>query len=241
MHLVRVNIRQDKFPRLSCYPFNLPIFLETRTIGPFAPVTFFIGENGTGKSTLLKAITMRCGINIWQGDRRIRFARNPYEEKLYRAIEVQWAAAPVPGAFFDSQLFRNFAQIVDEWAANDPGVLNYYGGKSLLQQSHGQSLMAYFQSRFQIEGLYLLDEPETALSPNSQLTLLRLLRDMSRAGHAQFVIATHSPILLACPGACIFSFDAVPICSMAYEDTDYYRIYKRFMQNPGGFLSESSL
>jgi predicted ATPase len=239
MHLRCAKIHRDKFPNRSSYPFNLQIFLETEHIDVSAPVNFFVGENGTGKSTLLKAITRSCGINIWQGDRRVRYAHSPYEENFYRVVEVEWTESAVPGAFFDSQLFRNFAQIIDEWAVNDPGVLNYYGGKSLLQQSHGQSLMAYFQARFQIQGLYVLDEPETALSPKSQLILLRLLHEMSAAGHAQFIIATHSPMLLACPNARILSFDAVPIRPVRYEDTDYYRIYKNFMQNPRHFLSRN--
>ena len=149
---------------------------------------------------------------------------------------MQWRSAPVPGAYFDSQLFRNFAQIVDEWAAGDPGVLDYFGGRSLVQQSHGQSLMAYFQSRFRLRGLYLLDEPETALSPRSQLTLLNLLRKSVRGQRAQFIIATHSPILLACPDARIFSFDHAPLRPVAYEDTDAYRVYKAFMDDRSQFL-----
>ena len=115
-------------------------------------------------------------------------------------------------------------------------MLEYFGGKSLVQQSHGQSLMSFFKSRFKIKGLYLLDEPETALSPKSQLALLTLLKEMSRAGHAQFIIATHSPILLACPGSVIYSFDHIPIRQIAYEDTEYYRIYKSFMNDRAQYL-----
>jgi predicted ATPase len=105
-----------------------------------------------------------------------------------------------------------------------------------MAQSHGQSLMAFFESRFKIKGLYLLDEPETALSPKSLLQLLKLLYDMSRAGHAQFIIATHSPILLACPQAEILSFDASAVEQITYEDTDHYRIYKNFMADPRKFV-----
>jgi predicted ATPase len=166
----------------------------------------------------------------------VRSPASPYQERLYQALDVQWLSEPVPGAYFDSQLFRNFARIVDEWAAGDPGVLDYFGGKSLLQQSHGQSLMAYFQSRFSIRGLYLLDEPETALSPRSQLALLKLLRESAHGQLAQFIIATHSPILLACPEAQILSFDHAPLRSVAYEDTDAYRVYKAFMDDRSTFL-----
>jgi predicted ATPase len=118
---------------------------------------------------------------------------------------------------------------LDEWAATDAGQLEYFGGKSLLTQSHGQSIMSFFRARYAIKGLYLLDEPETALSPRTQLTLLDLLEKMSAAGHAQFVIATHSPILLSCPGATIYSFDSVPIAPIRYRETDHYKIYKDFM------------
>ena len=121
-------------------------------------------------------------------------------------------------------------------ALPDPGQLKYFGGSSLVTKSHGQSLMAYFRARYQVEGLYLLDEPETALSPKSQLELLGLLDRMSRQGHAQFIVATHSPILLACPGATIYSFDRIPLEPVSYEETEHYRIYRSFMQDPTEYL-----
>ena len=161
---------------------------------------------------------------------------NPYEERLFLYIEVKWAEDIVPGSFFSSQIFRNFAQLVDEWEADNPGQIDYFGGKSLIAQSHGQSIMSFFKSRYKIKGLYLLDEPETALSPRSQLELLQLLQEMGALGHAQFIIATHSPILLACPGSIIYSFDYTPVKTIQYEATEYYRIYKTFMENPGHYV-----
>ena len=140
------------------------------------------------------------------------------------------------GLFFSSQIFRNFAQLVDEWEADNPGQIDYFGGKSLIDPSHGQSIMSFFKSRYKIKGLYLLDEPETALSPKSQLEFLKLLREMGALGHAQFIVATHSPILLACPGSVIYSFDHAPMKTIQYEDTEYYRIYKTFMENPAKVL-----
>ena len=151
------------------------------------------------------------------------------------SFELEWVDGPIPGSFFSSEIFKNFAQNLDEWAATDPGQLKYFGGKSLLVQSHGQSLMSYFRSRYGIKGLYILDEPETALSPKSQLELLEILVKNSRSGHAQFIVATHSPILLACPGSTIYSFDHAPVRSIDYEDTDYYRIYKDFMNDPAKY------
>jgi predicted ATPase len=161
---------------------------------------------------------------------------NPYEEMLFLYIEVEWADSIIPGSFFSSQIFRNFAELVEMWEADNPGQIEYFGGKSLLTQSHGQSLMSFFRARYKIKGLYLLDEPETALSPKSQLELVKLLREMSALGHAQFIIATHSPILLACPGSVIYSFDHAPVKTIQYEDTEYYRIYKTFMENPSQYF-----
>ncbi len=235
MHLARIVLFPEKYPVADRYPFDLPVFQSTREIRLDAPVTFFTGENGSGKSTLLQAVTRRCGVMIWQGDQRARFTRNPYEDEFHRFIEVEWTNGWVQGSFFGSQVFQNFARIVDEWATMDPGILEYYGGKSLLAQSHGQSLMSFFKTRFATEGIYLLDEPETALSPTSQLELLRLLTQMGRAGHAQFIVATHSPILMACPEAAILSFDRAPLEPIAYEHTEHFRVYRQFMADPGRF------
>jgi predicted ATPase len=201
-----------------------------------SPITFFIGENGTGKSTLLEALARRCQIHIWSGMERTRSVFNPYEDKLYLYLEAEWMDGPVSGSFFSSQIFRNFAQLLDEWEACNPGQIDYFGGKSLITQSHGQSLMSFFKARYKIRGLYLLDEPETALSPKTQLELLKLLQEMSGLGHAQFIIVTHSPILLACPGALIFSFDQSPVKDVHYEDTEHYRLYRSFMEDPGRYI-----
>jgi predicted ATPase len=231
MHLCKIIIARSRFPTVRHFPFNLAILKRTTSLHFRTPITFFSGENGTGKSTLLKAVARRSGVNIWQGEQRIRYAASPYENHLSHAIDLEWIDGPVSGSFFDSQVFRHFAQILDDWAASDPDVLAYFGGKSLMQQSHGQSLMSFFNSRFKVKGLYILDEPETALSPKSQIELLTLLKDMASTGHAQFIIASHSPILLACPGAKILSFDHAPVRTVEYEDTDYYRIYKQFLDD----------
>jgi len=163
---------------------------------------------------------------------------NPYEQKLFLYLQVEWADGIVPGSFFSSQIFRNFAKLVDMWEADNPGQIDYFGGKSLLAQSHGQSIMSFFRARYKIKGLYLLDEPETALSPRSQVGLLRLLQEMSALGHAQFIIATHSPILLACPKSVIYSFDHTPVKTIQYEETEHYQVYKNFMENPDRYLRE---
>jgi len=238
MHLTRLTLLADQFPTEKRYPFHLAVLREMRGISFHSPVTFFIGENGTGKSTLLEAMARKCGIHIWRGIERKRFEANPYEDALHWFIQVEWTDGMVPGSFFSSGIFQNFAQSLDEWAAASPKILDYFGGKSLMTQSHGQSLMSFFKARYKIKGLYLLDEPETALSPKTQLELLTLLRDMSQAGHAQFIIATHSPILMACPGAHIYSFDSSPIKLVEYEETEHYLVYKGFMENRKNFLGK---
>ena len=238
MHLNSVAIDSDHFPDIDRYPFNLDLFRQTRSLAFNTPVTFLVGENGSGKSTLLQAIARKCNIMIWHGDRRPRADYNPHEEALYRFIKVEWAANSVPGSYFASQIFRNFAQILDEWASTDPGLLSYFGGESLMTQSHGQSLMAFFRSRLKIKGIYFLDEPETALSPRSQLDLLSLLTRLSKTGIAQFIIATHSPIIMACPGAMIYNFDHLPVVPVVYRDTEHYRVYRDFMADPDKFISK---
>jgi len=238
MHIQRVRICSDTFPTRECYPFNLEIFSGTPEITLSRPVTFFIGENGTGKSTLLRAIAQNCGIFIWEDAGRRRFHYNPHENDLYRHIVVEWTKEIVPGSFFSSEIFRYFAEVLDEWAVADPDQLTYFGNESLMEKSHGQSHMAFFRSRFQREGIYLLDEPENALSPRMQIALLKVFRDISSNGNAQFIIATHSPILLAYPEAEIFSFNHIPIQKVAYEDTDYFRVYRDFLNNRDAFLKE---
>ncbi|MFH1137143.1 MAG: AAA family ATPase [Pseudomonadota bacterium] len=236
MHLKKIRLKSELFPTRERYPFNLGIFRNGLEIEFTRPVTFLMGENGTGKSTLLESLANRAGIHIWRDDSRTHYEYNPLERQLYRAVELEWADGPVPGSFFSAGIFQTFVTNLDEWAATDPGQLNYFGGKSLRTQSHGQSLMSYFRNRYKIRGLYFLDEPETALSPKSQIELLQILTETSRSGRAQFITATHSPILTACPDAAIYSFDHGRVRKTTYEDTEHFRLYKAFMTDPGQFV-----
>jgi predicted ATPase len=230
-HVKSVTLLQEKFPTDEHYPFTLPILHQTRYLRFDSAVTLFVGENGTGKSTLLEAMARACDIHIWSRTENTRFQFNPYEKDLYKCLDVVWSDGHVPGAYFGSEIFKDFTHLLEEWATSDPGQLQYFGGKSLVTQSHGQSMMSYFRTRYKIKGIYLLDEPETALSPRSQLELLDIIAGNSQAGHAQFIIATHSPILLACSGAVIYSFDYAPAQPVKYEETEHYRVYKSFLTN----------
>ncbi len=231
-HITGVTLQHERYPTGSHYPFCLPIFRQTRRIAFESAVTIFVGENGTGKSTLLEALARASGVHIWSRSEETRYEFNHYETLLYSCLKPEWSNGTVPGAYFGSEVFKDFRYILDSWAAADPGQLESFGGKSLVTQSHGQSMMCYFRSRYKIKGIYFLDEPETALSPRSQLELLDILHENSQAGHAQFIIATHSPILLACKGARILSFDHSPVCPIEYRETDHYQLYKRFLLDP---------
>lgn len=230
-HIQKVTIDSARFPDVNQYPFNLALFQSTEAICFSTPVTFFVGENGTGKSTLLEALSRACRIHIWEGEQRARLHGNPYEKLLHTCLRVQWTNGLVPGSYFASETFKHFSQMLDEWAVTDPGALTYFGSKSLVEQSHGQSHMAFFRHRYDIKGLYFLDEPENALSPTRQLELVRILQTAGSRGHAQFLIATHSPLLLSLPGARILSFDGPSVSEIDYRETSHYRIYRNFFRN----------
>jgi predicted ATPase len=241
MHLVKVKICGDCYPTDRCYPFNVPALRHTTELSFTTPITFFVGENGSGKSTLLEAITKKCGIHMWDKPKRHVAHNNPYETRLSDYIEVTWNNGCVPGSLFRAETFRDLADFLDDVALCDPGRLYYHGGRILNVLSHGEGILTYLSGRYHLRGLYLLDEPEAALSPSSQIRLLKFLQRFEDRGRAQFIIATHSPILLAYPHAQIFSFDSPRIELIGYEDTWHYRLYKRFFQDPGAFLDTEGL
>lgn len=240
MYLSKIRINSDRYPTYQYYPFNIPILNTTTELTFERPVAFFVGENGSGKSTLLEAITRKCGVQIWHKPKRHLAHNNPYETRLADYITVDWINGYVPGSLFRAETFHDFADFLDDVALCDPGRLAYHGGQILNTLSHGEGILSYFSGRYHIKGIYFLDEPEAALSPASQLKFLQLLQQLQAKGHAQFIIATHSPILLAYPEAQIFSFDSPCVEELAYEDTTHYKIYKQFFTNRTAFTTSTS-
>jgi predicted ATPase len=236
MHLLKVSIHSEWYPTHRYYPFNVPVLRHRSTLAFRTPITFFVGENGSGKSTLLEAITRKCDIHLWDKPKRHVVHRNPYETTLSKFITVTWANGSVPGSIFRAETFRDLADFLDDVALCDPGRMKYHGGRILNTLSHGEGILTYFGGRYHIRGLYILDEPEAALSPSSQIKFLKLLKQLEAGGHAQFIIATHSPILLAYPGAQIFSFDSSHITEVGYEETTHYQLYKQFFTDRSAFL-----
>jgi predicted ATPase len=228
MYLNRILLHHAYYPTSRYYPFNVPALRHTAALQLKSQVVFFVGENGSGKSTLLEAVAKKCGIHVWDQPKRHTAHQNPYEGRLVDFIDVVWEGQPVAGSLFKAETFHDLADFLDDVALCDPGRLEYHGGRILNTLSHGEGMLSYFSGRYHVKGLYFLDEPEAALSPASQLRFLQILQQLMRAGHAQFIIATHSPILMSLPGAQILNFNSKTIQEVAYEETDHYRIYRQF-------------
>jgi predicted ATPase len=191
-------------------------------------VIFFVGENGSGKSTLLEALARKSGVVLMGSSRRHRAHSNPYETRLADFVQLTWEGERAPASLFCAESFQELAEFLDDVALCDPGRLAHHGGSLLNTRSHGEGMLGYFAGRYQRRGLYFLDEPETALSPANQIRFLDLLLRYAGRGDTQFIIATHSPILLSCQGARILSFGADSIEEVDYEETESYQIYRWF-------------
>ncbi|MCI8598162.1 MAG: AAA family ATPase [Lachnospiraceae bacterium] len=197
------------------------------------PVTFFVGENGTGKSTLLEAIAASYGINPEGGSKNFRFSTRDTHSSLYKGMTLRKGyRRPRDNFFLRAESFYNVATQVEEYRDGDRPEIYYrrYGGRSLHEQSHGESFLALMQNRFQDQGFYLLDEPEAALSPQRQLTLLICIHRLAQAG-SQFLIASHSPILLGLPDITILSFDDGEIRPIEYTETESYQVTEMFLNH----------
>jgi len=212
------------------YAFNLPSLKKFSKIDLHPQVTFFVGENGSGKSTLLEAIAVACGLNAEGGSRNMKFSTRESHSELYKTLILRRFHGLIPDAWFlrAESLFNVATEI------ENLGVGNSYGDKSLHEQSHGEAFMALFENRFS-QGLYFLDEPEAALSPQRQLEFLIMLH-LIVGQESQLVIATHSPIIMSYPNAKIFHFSKDGIQPIKYEETEHYLITKTFLDSPQRML-----
>lgn len=226
--LRRIAILEDKVVP-DRFPFTIPslrgLDVELKT-----NVTFFVGENGSGKSTLIEAVATCCGFNA-RGGGRDHQAQAPQEaDSLAGALRLSWLPKATDGFFMRAESFYDFANYLDGVSS-----MERYGGRSLLEQSHGESFLALFRNRFE-RGIYILDEPEAALSPKRQLSFLRVIHDLEVDGQAQFLIASHSPILLAYPNATLLTLDGGPIREIAYRDTEHFTVTREFLESPERFF-----
>ena len=231
-YLLHLELLRDRVPDAGRFPYTLPAIRGLSKL-PFHPkVTFLVGENGSGKSTILEAVAVACGLNPEGGSRNFHFATRASHSSLAECVRLaRTAARPGDSYFLRAESFYNVATEIDRLGVGG------YGGQSLHEQSHGESFFALFQNRFGDNGLYLMDEPEAALSPARQLQFLALLHGYVRRG-GQFVIATHSPIILAYPDACIYQLDAAGIREVAYTETEHYLVTRGFLSNPQRSLRE---
>ncbi|WP_028563674.1 AAA family ATPase [Paenibacillus pinihumi] len=225
-------LRESNSEKSDAYPFSIPSIKSFRKLELRSNVTFFVGENGSGKSTLLESIAYQCGFNTAGGSRNDSYEVDSSESVLGPFIRLSWLPKITHGFFLRAETFYQFASHLD----TIPDSLEYYGGRSLHKQSHGEAFLSVFKNRFGKRGIYLLDEPEAALSPARQLAFLRVIHDLS--GSAQFIIATHSPILLGYPDAQILDFDSHPVKEVQYEDTIQYILTRRFLENRKRMLDE---
>jgi len=237
--LLRATLLRDKVPSFDEYPFNIPAIRDVAELEFEQPVTFFIGENGSGKSTLVEAIAAASGLNPEGGSRNFNFATRASHSSLKDYLRLSRSPRRARDSFFlrAESYFNVATQIekLDEDPLAGPSIIRHYGGRSLHEQSHGESFFALFLTRFGGNGFYILDEPEAALSPSRQLSFLTRLHELVLAG-SQFVIATHSPILMAYPNAAIYLLENGAPSPIPYHETEHYRVTRRFLTRTGQML-----
>jgi len=235
MRLKKISLIRERVTNWSEYPFNIPAIASLDFLEVNSRVCFFVGENGTGKSTLLEAVASHYGFGLEGGNRNF----SPHTtssvrsfDPLVGALRLSFTKKTGKGFYLRAESFFNVSSHVDAL-----GVLQGYGGKSLHDQSHGESFLSLLQNRFTRSGFYLMDEPEAALSPQRQLSFLVLLHDLvAKNDNTQFLIATHSPILLAYPDAQIFSFDGGEVHQISYRETQPFRLVSSFVAAPEHYI-----
>lgn len=229
-----VKLMREQVPDFERYPFSVPAVKHLDELELHRDVTFFIGENGSGKSTLIEALAICLGFNAEGGGKNQLFSTRRSESELHQHLRLSRSARrrPRTGFFLRAESFYNLASELEK----DPQTLEAYGGRSLHERSHGESFIALVNHRFGGDGLYVLDEPEAALSPQRQLALLKSLHVLVKHGNCQLIIATHSPILLAYPDAVIYALSADGIEAVEYEQTEHFALTRDFLNGRERYL-----
>lgn len=219
------------------YPFNLPLFSKGLNLMLTSPITFIVGENGSGKSTLLESLAHAVGFNTLGGNKNHIYTAGQADDlKLAEAMHLVWSVKQTQGFFFRAETFFEFAKNIDNIAGDHRSSLyRSYGGKSLQLQSHGESFMAFFENKVK-RGIYILDEPEAGLSPEKQLALISILNNLAKTGECQFIIATHSPLLIATPNSTLFEINDGKLIKKPYNQTKQFLLYKDFCNAPDHFV-----
>jgi predicted ATPase len=233
-YLREISLKREQIAGYEAYPFNIPAVRELDFLEFHPDVTFFVGENGSGKSTLLEAIALALGFGPEGGTRNMQFRTAETTSSLYRHLRIVRGFRRARANYFlRAESFFNVASEIEKLDAEfsfSPKIGPSYGGKDLHAQSHGESFMALLVNKLRGDGLYLFDEPEAALSPSRQMAALAAIHRLVQDG-SQFIIATHSPILLAYPRAKIMLFDGSGLSTVRYEDTEHYAITRRFLND----------
>lgn len=232
-----IELDRKRIESFGKYPFSLPVIKNLSLLKMHPKVTFFVGENGTGKSTILEAIAVACGFNPEGGNKNFHFSTRESHSQLCDYLKiVKGIKRPKKGFFLRAESFYNLTTAIEELDKGGGGakVIDSYGGLSLHEQSHGESFFAVFMNNFSGNGLYILDEPEAALSPTRQMAMISRIHQLVR-DNSQFIIATHSPILMAYPDKVIYEIKE-DIKAVQYEETEHYQVMKSFLNNTQSML-----
>jgi predicted ATPase len=230
---------REKLPEEREYPLNLPWLVDDFLLEFTTPVTILVGENGTGKSTLVEAIAALSGYDEAGGGKGYRpvdhsGAVDRSGAHLGSAIIGLWLPKVTRGWFFRAESFFSVARYLDA-AAREAGV----AGPDFLSWSHGEGFVRVFEERMSAQGIYFMDEPESALSPNRQRELLRILDRVQRSASSQIIMATHSPILMAVPGARLLEIDRHGFHERALHETRHFKLYAEFVADPEAFVADA--
>lgn len=240
-YLLRAELLWDRVEDRSAFPYCLPAISKLHEIEFHPKVTFFIGENGSGKSTLIEALAVAWGFNAEGGSKNFNFENFRSHSDLHKALRlVRSVRRARDGFFLRAESYFNVAtniEALDAEPGPGPPIINSFGGKSLHKQSHGESFFALLEKRFRGDGLYILDEPEAALSPLRQMSMLVRMHDLI-AENSQFIIATHSPILMAYPDSWIYQISLRGLERVAYEDTEHFEVTRNFLNRHESMLKQ---